>query len=100
MVCLAVVMVLTAAAPALNVQAGVSPAPAQANAPLGVYSDSLGDGWQNWSWNANVNLSNSSPVQSGSRSIAVTITSAWGALYLHDNNPLSTINNKRAPLSH
>lgn len=46
-----------------------------------VYSDSLQGTWQNWSW-ANVNFSNTSPVHTGSDSIAVTMT-AWSGMYLH-----------------
>lgn len=48
-----------------------------------IYSDSLQNGWANWSW-ASVNFANSSPVQSGSSSISVT-ASSWQALYLHHN---------------
>ena len=45
------------------------------------YSDSLLNGWENWSW-ATVNLAASSPVHTGSKSISVT-AAAWQALYLH-----------------
>ena len=48
-----------------------------------VYSDTLQNGWQNWSW-ATVNLSNGAPVQAGTASIAVN-AGAWQALYLHHN---------------
>ena len=41
----------------------------------------LGSGWENWSW-ADVELANSAPVHTGSRSIRVT-AGAWEALYLH-----------------
>ena len=46
-----------------------------------IYSDSLVNGWQDWSW-ATVNTNNTSPLHSGSHSISVTAT-AWQALYLH-----------------
>lgn len=46
-----------------------------------VYSDSLQNSWENWSW-ATVNLNNSSPTHLGSRSISVNATD-WQALYLH-----------------
>src|SRR5437867_8643655 len=46
-----------------------------------VYSDSLLNGWQNWSW-ATVNLANGSPVHSGALSAGVT-ADAWEAIYLH-----------------
>jgi hypothetical protein len=51
-----------------------------------VYDDALAAGWEDWSWGTNVNRSNSSPTHSGSASIAVTYTSAWGGLYLHANS--------------
>ncbi|HWF19159.1 MAG TPA: alpha-L-arabinofuranosidase [Verrucomicrobiae bacterium] len=48
----------------------------QANLPI--YTDNLVNGFQNWSWAAN-NLSNTSPVHSGSQSISVS-SEAWQAL--------------------
>ena len=48
-----------------------------------VYSDSLLNGWENWSW-ATVNLATASPVHSGSFSIGVT-SENYQALYLHHN---------------
>jgi hypothetical protein len=57
---------------------------AAAQAPLPVYTDNLVNGFQNWSW-ATVNLSNTSPVHSGSDSISVTAVNSptnWQALYL------------------
>src|SRR5690349_561042 len=59
----------------------VMPSSAQAQADQAVYTDSLVNGWQNWSW-ATTNLSASAPVQSGTASIGVT-AGAWAALYLH-----------------
>lgn len=47
-----------------------------------VYSDQLDNTWQNWSW-ASVNFNNTSPVQSGSRSVSVTATGSGQAIYLH-----------------
>src|SRR4051794_40363321 len=46
-----------------------------------VFTDSLQNGWQNWSW-ATVNLANASPVHAGSTSISVSSTN-WQALYFH-----------------
>ena len=43
-----------------------------------IYTDSLVSGWQNWSW-ATVNTDNSTPVHTGTRSIAIT-ADAWQAL--------------------
>ena len=60
-----------------------SPRPARAQ-DLPIYTDSLQSGFLNWSW-ATVNLANTSPVQAGSDSIAVTYGANQG-LYLHGNN--------------
>ena len=48
-----------------------------------VYADALASGWQDWSWDTTVNRSNTTPVYSGTASIAATYTAAWGGLYLH-----------------
>jgi alpha-N-arabinofuranosidase len=45
------------------------------------YTDSLVNGWQNWSW-ATVNLANTQPVYSSTDSISVN-AGAYQALYLH-----------------
>ncbi len=57
---------------------------AEAQSPLVIYSDSLVNGFQNWSW-ASVNFTNTSPVYSGSNSISVT-TSNYSALWLYTPN--------------
>jgi len=54
-----------------------------ARADHALYTDGLQNSWDNWSWNATINLNNASPVHTGSRSVAVTLTAAWGALSLH-----------------
>ena len=60
--------------------AGMTPQfAAQADQP--VYTDSLQNGWVNYSW-ATVNLANTSPVHGGANSISVSSTN-WQALYLH-----------------
>jgi hypothetical protein len=46
-----------------------------------VYTDSLQNSWQNWSW-ATVNLAATSPVHAGADSISVSSVN-WQALYLH-----------------
>ncbi len=72
---------------AVNAAGESSPSPAVVAFPKAsanrtyVYQDSLVNGWQNWSW-AQVNLSNTSPVASGTRSAAVTF-GAWQGVYLH-----------------
>lgn len=54
-----------------------------ARADQDIYTDQLDNGWQSWSW-ATVNLANTSPVHTGTRSVSVT-AAAWQALYLHHN---------------
>lgn len=58
--------------------------PVKALADQTIYSDSLAQGWQDWTggWGTQRNLSNASPVHSGSFSIAVTYTGAWQGLLL------------------
>ncbi len=41
--------------------------------------DALAAGGANSSWNASVNLANAAPVKAGTKSIAVTVSAAWGA---------------------
>ena len=47
-----------------------------------VYTDSLQNGWDDWSWSATRDFVSSSQYHSGSKSISVSLT-AWGALSLH-----------------
>ena len=49
---------------------------------LVIYDDALENSWANWSWSSTIDLSNTNFVHSSSKSISVTITAAWGALYL------------------
>jgi alpha-L-arabinofuranosidase len=58
----------------------VARAPAQA--PLAVYADNLVNGFQDWGWAPHV-YTNTSPVHSGSRSAAVTISSGWEGLQVY-----------------
>ena len=46
-----------------------------------IYTDSLQNGWMDWGWTA-INYDNTSPVHSGSKSISVTITNGWQAIYI------------------
>ena len=50
-----------------------------------IYDDVLGAGWEDWSWDATVDFANSSPIQNGFNSMAVTYDAAWAGLYLHSN---------------
>lgn len=58
-----------------------------------IYTDSLQNGWQNWGWAA-LDYNNTSPVHSGSDSIAVT-TAANQAVYIahsaFDSTPFSSL---------
>ncbi len=74
------------------------PLVAQTDQP--VYTDSLQNGWANWSWNSSINFGSSTFVHSGSAAISVTITNNyitnyWGAIYLHhtafDSTPYTNI---------
>jgi hypothetical protein len=57
--------------------------------PAAIYNDGLVSDWQDWSWGVNRNLGNASPVQSGSASIAVAYTEAWGGFYLHTDSAIN-----------
>ncbi len=59
-----------------------APAVCVAQSNLVIYADSLTSGWQDWSYYATRNFANTSPVHSGSHSISVTVTNAWGAIQL------------------
>lgn len=61
----------------------------QAQSNQNIYTDSLQNNWENWSW-ATVNLNNANPVHGGSSSISVN-SAAWQAFYLH-HQPFSTAN--------
>jgi hypothetical protein len=54
-----------------------------AAAPMDVYTDALGPGWEDWGW-ATHSLANTSPVHAGTYSISL-VPSGWAALYLHLN---------------
>lgn len=81
-----------------NTPVPATPTPTRTNTPsaptntpaggLTIYGDSTS--WENWSWNTTVNLNNSSPVQAGSKSIAVTYTSGWAGLSLRKAGGQST----------
>jgi len=59
------------------------PTLAVAQSNLTIYADSLANGWQDSSYDTTRNFANTSPVHSGSDSISVTVTNAWGALQLY-----------------
>ncbi len=82
-IALVAILLATAFLPASSASASDLAAPASLKSPKVIYGDKLSPGWQNWSWDASVNLKNVKPHQSGSRSISTKIAAAWGALYLH-----------------
>ena len=50
---------------------------------MAIYTDSLQNSWSDWSWSCTRDFANGSVVHSGTNSVAVTITNAWGAVSLH-----------------
>jgi acyl-CoA thioesterase I len=74
----------------------ISGAAAQQN--LAIYTDSLQNNWNNWSWGSTIDFSysgSSQYIHGGSRSIAIAITNGWAALFLHhtafDSSPYSNL---------
>ncbi|MGQ9903991.1 MAG: hypothetical protein ACUVRU_06640, partial [Anaerolineae bacterium] len=57
---------------------------------LVLYEDGLLAGWQNWSWDATVDLRNRAPVYSGRRSIAVDLNAPWAGFSLRAPRPIQT----------
>ena len=55
-----------------------------------IYYDALNSNWSSNSWGSRINLSNTSPVFSGTRSITFTATSAWGGLSFYNNAGINT----------
>ena len=55
-----------------------------------VYSDSLINGWQNWSWGGSVTEQDPAYVRTGSYSMSEAYTAAWGGLYMGNNTPFNT----------
>jgi hypothetical protein len=50
---------------------------------MAVYTESLQNSWEDWSWSATRDFNSSGTVHSGSKSISVTMTGGWAALSLH-----------------
>ena len=57
---------------------------------LQIYTDSLASGWSDYSWDVTRDLSNASPSLAGTKSIAVTVTAAWGGYCVNAGTPVST----------
>jgi hypothetical protein len=56
--------------------------PIAAQQNMAIYTDSIQNSWNNWSWGSTINFGNTSPVHSGSRSISITMTNRSAGLYL------------------
>jgi len=63
--------------------AATLPPPERAEAPLVVYGDALGDGWQDWSW-ATHDLQASAPTHSGKASVTMAPRDNQGLYFHHD----------------
>jgi alpha-N-arabinofuranosidase len=68
----------------------IAPTTVLAQTNMTIYADSLVNGWSDGSYNCTRNFANTSPVHSGSNSISVTITSAWGAIGLSHSSLTTT----------
>src|ERR1035437_6526223 len=51
-----------------------------------IYTDSLQNNWEDWSWDCANDFNSTSMVHSGTKAIGVTLTAAWGAFLLHHND--------------
>jgi Glycoside hydrolase family 44 len=60
-----------------------------------VYTDSLQNSWQDWSWSCTDDFNNTSVVHSGTNAIAVILTAGYGAFSLHhsdmDSSPYTNL---------
>jgi hypothetical protein len=77
---------------ALLLAAFLSSAFPAAASDLSIYADSLAQGWSDYTWDVTRNVASASPVHTGTKSIAVTITAAWGGYCIHPDTPVSTSN--------
>jgi hypothetical protein len=74
-----------------------TPTPTASGTETIIYGDALASGWLNWSGSGTFNLSNTSPVQSGDASAAVSFTGAWaGSLTFKTfSNPVTNYDSLR-----
>src|SRR6516225_4392986 len=68
----------------------VVPMASLAQTNMTIYADSRVNGWTDGSYSSTENYANTSPVQSGSDSISVTITSAYGGIGLNHSSLTTT----------
>jgi Hypothetical glycosyl hydrolase family 15 len=64
----------------------------QAASNYTIYNDTLARGWHNWSYHSTVNVENTTPVYTGSRSIAWTSNTGWATLYLRAGTSINLSN--------
>jgi Flp pilus assembly pilin Flp len=57
--------------------------------PLMIYTNSLASGWNNWSWDSTIALTNNSQFNSSDRSIRVRYDQGWAALYLGTSSAIT-----------
>ncbi len=60
----------------------ITPTPQPVNGT--VYKDALSPGWQNWSWDATLNLASTQPVYAGTNAITYTAKAAWSGMDIHN----------------
>jgi alpha-N-arabinofuranosidase len=68
----------------------IGPALSLAQSNMTIYADSRVNGWSDGSYNVTLNYANTSPVHSGSDSISVTITGAYGGIQLNHSSMTNT----------
>ena len=67
----------------------------RAQADLQIYTDSLQNGWANWSWSTTLNFRDTTVVHGGTTAISASITAGWAGLSLHrtdfDSSPYADL---------
>jgi sugar lactone lactonase YvrE len=79
---------LVQAQPALAAPAGQT----SAASDLLIYADALAAGWEDWSWDTTVNLSDNAPVHSGALALSARFDKPWAGLYLRATSPVALAN--------
>ena len=59
-----------------------------------IYDDALQAPFQNWSWDTSVDVANTTPVHSGSHSLAASHNGAWAGLYLRNSDGVAVAANE------
>ncbi|MCC7354359.1 MAG: hypothetical protein IT330_11440 [Anaerolineae bacterium] len=66
------------------------PRPSFAGRDLTIYDDALAAGWEDWSWDSTRDFNNTSPVHSGTKSIAFTPAQNYAGLSFRTETPIPT----------